>query len=102
MTSTPQQPNSLEARVANLENNMTDLRAAAEALLQTAQVHQRNFEIMGAELQSLRQRQLESDQRFEVMLAELRQLKIEGDARFNGLQTEIQRVIDRLFNQQEN
>ena len=95
MTSTPQQPNPLEARVANLENNMTDLRAAAEALLQTAQIHQLNIE-------SIRQRQIESDQRFEIMLAELRQLKIESDARFNGLQTEIQRVIDKLFNQQDN
>lgn len=78
---------------------MTDLRAA-EALLQTAQNHQRNFETVSTELQPLRQRQLESDQRFEIMLAELRQIKIESDARFNGLQTEIQRILDRLFNQQ--
>jgi hypothetical protein len=50
-------------------------------------------------LQIFRQRQQESDQRFEIMLAELRQLKIDSDARFNGLQTEIQRILDRLFNQ---
>ncbi|MFN6567707.1 hypothetical protein [Dendronalium sp. ChiSLP03b] len=86
---------------------MTDLRAAAEALLQTAQIHHRNFETVSTELQSLRQRQLESDRRFEIMLAELRQIKIESDARFNslqseiqGLQTENQRILDRLFNQQ--
>ncbi|RCJ17387.1 hypothetical protein A6770_34070 [Nostoc minutum NIES-26] len=107
MTQTPQPPEPLENRVANLERNMTDLRAAAEALLQTAQIHQRNFETVSTELQSLRQRQLESDRRFEIMLAELRQIKIESDARFNslqseiqGLQTENQRILDRLFNQQ--
>lgn len=86
---------------------MIDLRAAAEALLQTAQIHQQNFEAIGVELQAsrnelqgLHQRQLESDQRFEVILSELRQIKIESDARFNGLQIEIQRILDRLFNQQ--
>jgi hypothetical protein len=80
---------------------MSDLRAAAAALLQTAQIHQRNFEIVSAELQILRQRQQESDQRFEVMLAELRQLKIDSDARFNGFQTEIQHILDRLLNQSD-
>lgn len=78
---------------------MTDLRAAAEALLQTAQIHQQNFETISVELRDLRQRQTENDQRFEVMLSELRQLKIESDTRFNGLQIENQRILDRLFNQ---
>jgi hypothetical protein len=95
MTQTPQQPEPLENRVTNLERNMNDLRIAAEALLQTAQIHQQNFE-------TIRQRQLESDQRFEIMLAEFRQMKIESDARFNGLQTEIRRILDHLFNQQDN
>lgn len=87
---------------------MSDLRIAAEALLQTAQIHQQNFETVTtelqatrAELQTLRQRQLESDQRFEVLLAELRQIKIDSDTRFNGLQTEIHRVLNRLFDQQD-
>ena len=109
MPQTPQQPEPLENRVANLERNMIDLRVAAEALLQTAQIHQQNFETIGVELQSFRQRQLESDQRFEIMLAEFRQMKIESDARFNGLQTEInglqteiRRIVDRIFNQQDN
>lgn len=87
---------------------MTELRIAAEALLQTAQIHQRNFETITAELQisrqdleNLRQQQIESDRRFEIMLAEFRQLKIESEIRFNGMQTEIRRLIDRLFNQQD-
>ncbi|BAZ12890.1 hypothetical protein NIES4071_47240 [Calothrix sp. NIES-4071] len=79
---------------------MNDIRAAAEALLQTAQIHQQNFETVTTELQNIKQRQIESDQRFEIMLAEFRQLKIESDIRFNGLQTEIRRALDRLLNQQ--
>lgn len=109
MTQTPQQPEPLENRVTNLERSMNDLRIAAEALLQTAQIHQQNFETVSVELQDIRQRQLESDQRFEIMLAEFRQMKIESDARFNslqaridGLQTEIRRIIDRVLNQQDN
>jgi chromosome segregation ATPase len=101
------QPESIENRVTRLERDMSDLRTAAEALLQTAQIHQQNFETVTAEFQSFRQRQQESDQRFEIMLVELRQLKIESDARFNGLQTEInglqteiRRILDRLFNSQ--
>lgn len=91
---------------------MLDLRAAAEALLQTAQIHQRDFEIVGVELQAtraelqtfrsemelFRQRQRESDDRFEIMLSELRQMKIDSDARFAAWQAR----IDRLFNQQDN
>lgn len=101
---------------------MVELRTTAEALLQTAQIHQRNFEVMAAELvegkrglneskrnfemiatelaESQRRHQ-ESDERFEIMLAELRQLRIEGEIRFNGMQTEIRRIIDHLFNQSE-
>jgi hypothetical protein len=85
MTQTPQQPDPLENRVVNFERNMTELRVTAEALLQTAQIHQRNFEVVSAELQTLKQRQLESDQRFEIMLAELRQLKIDSDIHFNQI-----------------
>jgi hypothetical protein len=107
MTQTPQQPEFLENRITKLEGDMSDMRSTAEALLQTALIHQRNFETMSAELQASRQRQLESDRRFEIMLSEFRQMKIESDARFDrlhneitGLQTEIRRIIDRVFNQQ--
>lgn len=86
---------------------MADLRLAAEALLQTAQLHQRNFETIAAELQTFRaglersdRLHQESAERFEILLAELRQLRIESEARLNGQQTEIRRLIDRLFNQQ--
>lgn len=72
---------------------MTDLRVTAEALLKTAQIYQRNFEVVSAQLQTLRQRQIDSDQRFELMLAELRQLKIDSDARFN-------QIFNRLPEQQ--
>ncbi|NJO76818.1 MAG: hypothetical protein HC833_25645 [Leptolyngbyaceae cyanobacterium RM1_406_9] len=109
MTQTPQPPKSLGNRVTNLERNMSDLRTAAEALLQTAQIHQTNFEAVTAELQVSRQRQRESDERFEIMLSELRQMKVDSDARFSaqqaeisGVQTEIRRILDRLFNQQSN
>ncbi|KAM3095491.1 hypothetical protein ACKFKG_13375 [Phormidesmis sp. 146-35] len=95
----------VRVHLTDLERNMVDIRAAAEALSQVTQIHQQNFETVTAEFQILRQRQLESDQRFEVMLAELRQMKIDSDARFNGLQTEIngmqteiRRILDRLFN----
>ncbi len=101
---------------------MVELRTTAEALLQTAQIHQRNFEVMAREMNEGRRnvetlaremnesrRQIEtlaietneSAQRFEIMLAELRQLRIEGEIRFNGMQTEIRRIIDHLFNQGE-
>jgi hypothetical protein len=109
-----QPPEPLEPRVNNLERSTADLRTAAELLLQTAQIHQRDLEALNqrqatfAQQQAtLAQRQLESDRRFEILLAELRQLKIESDDRFNhlqlqidGMQTEIRRMIDRLFNQQ--
>jgi chromosome segregation ATPase len=133
MTQTPRFPESLERRVSTLENNMVELRTTAEALLQTAQIHQRNFEVMAREMNEGRRnvetlaremnegrRQIEtlisgtnestqrfdqlhqeSNQRFEIMLAELRQLRIEGELRFNGMQTEIRRIIDHLFNQGE-
>jgi transcriptional regulator NrdR family protein len=65
---------------------MSDLRVAAEALLQTAQIHQLNFEAVSAELRAARQRHLESDQLFEILLADLRQLKIDSDRRFDELQ----------------
>lgn len=92
---------------------MADLRLAAEALLQTAQLHQRNFETIATELQTFRaglersdrlhqesaRLHRESAERFEILLAELRQLRIESEARLNGQQTEIRRLIDRLFNQ---
>jgi chromosome segregation ATPase len=105
MTQPPQPPELLENRVTNLERGMTNLQTAAEALLQTAQIHQRNFEAVTAELRSFHQRQRESDERFEVMLSELRQIKIDSDARFDtqqteisGLRTEIRRILDRFFN----
>jgi hypothetical protein len=88
---------------------MLDLRTAAEALLQTAQIHQQNFETVTAQLQTFRselevfrQRQRESDQRFEIMLSELRQMKIDSDARFVAHQAEIERILDRLFPQEDN
>ncbi|KAM3100146.1 hypothetical protein ACKFKF_12595 [Phormidesmis sp. 146-12] len=93
MSQTPQQPEPLDTRITNLERDMSDLRVAAEALLQTAQIHQQNFEAITTELQisrqnfeTLRQRQVESDQRFEILLAELRQLRIDSNARFNEIQ----------------
>jgi uncharacterized protein YaaN involved in tellurite resistance len=105
---------------------MVELRTTAEALLQTAQIHQRNFEVMAREMNEGRrnvetlaqgmetlvsetnestrrfdQLHQESNQRFDIMLAELRQLRIEGELRFNGMQTEIRRIIDHIFNQGE-
>ncbi|KAM3115830.1 hypothetical protein [Phormidesmis sp. 146-33] len=96
MSQTPQQPEPLDTRITNLERDMSDLRVAAEALLQTAQIHQLNFETVSAELAATRQRHLESDQRFEILLADLRQLKIDSDRRFD----EMQRRLDRNRDQQ--
>ena len=146
MTQAPQQQ-PLADRVTQLERDMSDLKTAAEALLQTAQIHQRNFETVSTELLESRrsletvssellesrrnnerrtaqldesrhnllvltQHQLESDQRFEVLLAELRQLRNEGDEKFKeinakldeqharllALQAEHRRILDRLLN----
>ncbi|OCR00203.1 hypothetical protein BCD67_21255 [Oscillatoriales cyanobacterium USR001] len=101
---------------------MSDLRATAEALLQVVQIHQgnfetlgrnfetlgRNFEILSAESQSLRRQQLESDQRFEILLAELRQLKIDSDrrfdeqrAKFEEQQAEIRKLLQHPFYQSQ-
>ncbi|GEM_PF-3394190 len=82
MTQAAQPPEPLENRVANLELNMLDLRTAAEFLLQTAQAHQADFETIAAEMRTFRRLHEESNQRFEIMLAESRQAKIESDARF--------------------
>jgi len=112
---THSQPEPLEPRVSNLEMGMSDLRATAEALLQVVQIHQgnfetlgRNFEILSAESQSLRRQQLESDQRFEILLAELRQLKIDSDrrfeehkARFEEQQAEIRKILQHPFYQSD-
>jgi hypothetical protein len=95
MAQTPQQPDPLETRVTNLERGMSDLRVAAEALLQTAQIHQLNFESVSAELAATRQRHLESDQRFEILLADLRQLKIDSDRRFDEIQRRLDQNRDR-------
>jgi hypothetical protein len=94
-TQPSQQPEPLEIRVTNLERGMSDLRVAAEALLQTAQIHQLIFEPISAELEATRQRHLESDRRFEILLAELRQLKIDSDIRFYEFQRRLDQNQDR-------
>ncbi|MBD2091860.1 hypothetical protein H6F67_18615 [Microcoleus sp. FACHB-1515] len=109
MTQTPQSPEPIENRVSNLERSTSDLRITAEALLQAIQIHQTNFETIAAELQTVRQRQQESDQRFEIILSDLRQMKIDSDVRFavqqaeiRELQLENRRILDRLFPPPEN
>lgn len=64
---------------------MLDLRTAAELLLQTAQIHQ-------IDLEALNRRQQESDQRFEIWLAEMRQLRLEHVA----LEQRIDAAIEEL------
>ena len=74
----------LEAIVEANTNTMVDLRIAVSSLIETSNQFQRNFEVMAAEIVSLRRD-------FTVMQSEIR-----------GLQMENRRILDHLFGQQGN
>lgn len=50
---------------AELRTSTQQLNATAEALLQTVQIHQQNFEILTARFNTLAERQLQTDARLE-------------------------------------
>lgn len=50
---------------AELRTSVTELRATTEALLQTVQIHQQNFEVLTARFNTLGERQLQTDARLE-------------------------------------
>jgi hypothetical protein len=50
------------------------LRVTAQALLQVATQNQRDMELVKEEIELLKQRQAENDQRFNILLEEVRYL----------------------------
>ncbi|MCC5636227.1 hypothetical protein LC593_10230 [Nostoc sp. CHAB 5844] len=83
MTNQPDRLDRIEAALdrqlevnAELRTSIVELRATAEALLQTVQIHQQNFEVIVDEI-----RQMQSDIR--------------------GLQTENRRIWERLERQDQ-
>jgi predicted RNase H-like nuclease (RuvC/YqgF family) len=60
--------------VSELRDSVDGVRITAQALLQIAAQQQRENEARQAEIAEIRQRQEESDKRFEVLLSEVRYL----------------------------
>ena len=61
------------------------------SLIETSNQFQRNFEVMAAEIVSLRRD-------FTVMQGEIRDIKVD----IRGLQMENRRILDHFFGQEEN
>jgi cell division septum initiation protein DivIVA len=74
----------LRESVSEVRDSVDGVRITAQALLQIAAQQQRENEARQAELAEIRQRQEESDKRFEVLLSEvpylIRQIKPENQA----------------------
>ena len=64
----------LRESVSEVRDSVEGVRLTAQALLQIAAQQQRENEARQAEIAEIRQRQEESDQRFEVLLSEVRYL----------------------------
>ena len=64
----------LRESVSEVKDSVEGLQLTAQALLQIAAQQQRENEARQAEIAEIRQRQEESDQRFEVLLSEVRYL----------------------------
>ncbi len=71
----------LRETVAELSNNVDGVRITAQALLQVAAQQQQASQRHEEEMQQLKQRQAESDERFNTLLAEVRYLIRRGDTR---------------------
>lgn len=91
----------VEANSQQIEKNtqaIIDLRVAVSSLIETSNQFQRNFEVMAAEIVSLRRD-------FTVMQGEIREIQeeirdIKVDIR--GLQMENRRILDHFFGQEGN
>ena len=64
----------LRESVSEIKDSVEGVRITAQALLQIAAQQQRENEARQAEIAEIRQRQEESDKRFEVLLSEVRYL----------------------------
>ena len=64
----------IKESVSELRESVDGVRITAQALLQIAAQQQRENEARQAEIAEIRQRQEESDKRFEVLLSEVRYL----------------------------
>ncbi|MCA2716816.1 hypothetical protein [Microcystis sp. M169S2] len=64
----------LRGSVSEVRESVDGVRITAQALLQIAAQQQRENEARQAEIAEIRQRQEESDKRFEVLLSEVRYL----------------------------
>lgn len=60
--------------INTLNDSVDGLRVTSQALLQVAAQHQRDMELVKEEIELMKQRQAENDQRFYVLLDEIRYL----------------------------
>ena len=60
--------------ISEVRNSVDGLRVTAQALLQVAAQNQRKMEQFDEEIQLIKQRQAENDERFNVLLEEVRYL----------------------------
>jgi chromosome segregation ATPase len=81
-----------EDRFGRLENQVIDIRVAVSTLIETTELHQRNFEVLVTEIREIRadMREIRSDMR------EIRSDMREMQAEVTGLQTENRRILDVL------
>jgi hypothetical protein len=64
----------LASSVDEIKDSVDGLRVTAQALLQVAAQSQRRMDLFEEEMESIRQRQAENDERFNVLLEEVRYL----------------------------
>lgn len=64
----------LRESVTEVKDSVDGLRVTAQALLQVAAQQQRRMDLFEEEMDSIRERQAESDRRFNVLLEEVRYL----------------------------
>ena len=77
---TDQMLDELASSVDEMRDSIDSLRVTAQALLQVAAQNQRKMDQFEQEMELVKQRQAENDERFNVLLEEVRYL-IRGDQR---------------------
>ena len=74
------QSNNTPNRLSRLENDVIDLKLATSSLIETVNIHQRNFELMIAELQRDR---TETKSQMNTILAEMQRDRSQVQARLD-------------------
>jgi predicted RNase H-like nuclease (RuvC/YqgF family) len=90
------QSNNTPNRINRLENDVIDLKLATSSLIETVEIHQRNFELMIAEMQRDRaqaQAHLDSQEhRIELLLTEMQRDRAQVQTRLNNYNQRVENL----------